>query len=226
MVNLSSLGVHVLDASREKDIISELDAACLVEGELQPMPAAFYASRPRTELSLWCVRRGFYCLPTLELVALLHAFIGRRPAIEIGSGNGCLGRALGIPRTDSFQQAKNEMRLLYESMGQAPVVYGRDVEQMDALMAVQHYQPEVVVAAWVTHRYNKDEHYRGGNYEGVDEAALLEMPSVRHYIHVGALPTHEHKPLRQRQYHRARADFLFSRLPLPQDELWIWERES
>lgn len=142
-----------LDLSRETEVLERLDTACLVNGILQVMPSQFYEGIAQHDLSLWCVRRGLYCLPTLELVNFVRDQIGDRDAVEIGVGNGALGRAVGIRMTDSRQQETPAVKALYGDLDQAVVTYGADVEKLTALEAVEEYTPQVVVGAWVTHRY-------------------------------------------------------------------------
>lgn len=110
----------------EDEIVAELDEACVRDGMLQPMPAAFYASRLQVELAAWCVRRGFYCLPTVELIDWLRERIAGESAIEIAAGNGTIGRALGIPITDSRLQEHPDLRQHYESIGQGITHYPPD----------------------------------------------------------------------------------------------------
>jgi len=218
----SSVKAAVLDRSREPEILAELDAACLKDGRLQAMPAAYYARWPQNDLSLWCCRRGFYCLPTLELIEFVQAQIGGDSAIEIGAGNGALGRALGVPLTDSFQQERPEVRELYvNQLGHATVPYGSDVEKLTALEAVEKYRPRVVVAAWVTHRFNRERPNLHGNMHGVDETKLLQKKCVRKYIFVGHERVHSTKPILQRR-HETHAPPLYSRATSGRNVVWIW----
>lgn len=224
--NFHGAEVHRLDTSRESEILAELDARCLDDqGQLEVMPAAFYATWPRQELSIWCVRRGLYCLPTHELVDFLREQIGDRTAIEIGSGNGCLGRSLGIPMTDSRQQELEHVEARYTQLGQAIVNYGPDVEKLTALEAVEKYKPQVVVAAWVTHRYDKARPRYRGNMYGVDEGRMLDKKWVKRYIFVGHEQVHgvqAPKPILGRRHETHRLPFLYSRSPEPRDVVWIW----
>lgn len=166
-------------------------------GELRVVPTAFYGQFKQEEISGFCLRHGFYCVPTTELVDKINELIlevsPTRSAIEIGSGSGVLGKALGIPCTDNFMQDDPSIRAYYKTMNQPTVRYGRHVERLDAEAAVERYRPEVVVAAWVTHKYNAAEHERGGNMFGVDEVAMLGK--IKRYIFVGNFYVHQGKPL-------------------------------
>lgn len=219
---------HTLDGSRAPEILAELDAECLDANRmLKVMPASFYARWPREDLMLWCVQRGFYCLPTHELVDFLRDLIDCDDALEIGAGNGCLGRAIGIPMTDSYQQEREDVRALYDDLGQGLVHYGPDVEKLTALEAVEKYRPTVVLAAWVTHRWSRDRPNARGNMHGVDEGRLLGKKSVRRYIFVGNESVHVDqapKPILARRHETHRLPFLFSRSFAPRDVVWVWRR--
>lgn len=203
-----------------------LDAGALNNGVLRVMPAAFYRQFEQVEVSGFCLRNGLYCLPTLELLDKINELIlevsPTRSAIEIGSGNGVLGKALGIPCTDNHMQEDPAVIALYRSMGQPVITYGQHVERLDAEAAVARHKPEVVVAAWVTHKYNAAEHQRGGNVYGVDEVALLGQ--IKRYIFVGNFYTHEQKPLLNLPYIVHDSDTLFSRAQQPKGNgVVVWD---
>lgn len=213
----------LLDGSREAEVLAELDAACLAEGVLQVMPAEFYARWSQNDLMVWCVRRGFYCLPTLELVEFLRTEIGGESAIEVGAGHGALGRALGIPVTDSKMQERSDIAEIYRSVDQAPINYPPDIEKLTALEAVEKYRPLVVIGAWVTHRYNSKVPERGGNAYGVDEVKLLSKKWVRQYLFIGHERVHSQKPLLSSRHATHRLPFLFSRGSDPLNVIWSWK---
>ncbi len=151
-----------------------LNSRYLVDGQLVAHPYCEYATVPQQVLAAWGRLRGYYCLPTTELVDWLRQRIAGRPAIEIGAGHGALGRALGIPATDSFQQKLDPETIAILRESKQPVVlYGSNVELLPAPQAIRKYRPTVVVAAWVTHRWHPKRHHIGGNALGVDEAAIL-----------------------------------------------------
>lgn len=162
-------------------------------GELRVLPASFWAETTRDERVLFGLRHGLYCFPTVELVEWLKRAIGDRSAIEIGSGNGVLAKALGIPATDNHMQEWPEIRAVYELTKQPTVTYGANVERMDALEAVAHYKPQVVVAAWVTHKYALLRAAHGGNVHGVEEVEMLRQ--IETYLFVGNRSTHAGKAL-------------------------------
>lgn len=204
-----------------------LDLGALDNGMLCVMPTAFYQEFRQVDLSGFCHRHGLYCLPTTELVTKINALIlevsPTRHAIEIGSGNGALGKALGIPCTDSHLQEHPAMQAYYAQIATPRTTYGQHVERLDAEQAVAKYRPEVVVAAWVTHKYSKAEHARGGNVYGVDEIAMLGR--IKRYIFVGNFYTHQQKPLLNFPYTVHESEALFSRSLRPHGNgLVVWDR--
>jgi len=203
-----------------------LDAQALDNGVLRVVPMDFYAQFSQADLSGFCLRHGLYCLPTVELVDKINELIleasPTRSAIEIGSGNGVLGKALGIPCTDNHMQEDPAVIALYRTMRQPVVTYGPHVERLDAEAAVARHRPEVVVAAWVTHIYNAAEHQRGGNVIGVDEVAMLSQ--IRRYIFVGNVSVHQHKPLLDLPYIVHESNAVFSRSLTPEgNAVVVWD---
>jgi hypothetical protein len=178
------------------------------DGCLRILPASFWAQTTRAERGRLAVEHGLYLLPSVELVDRLKAIIDGRRAIEIGAGNGILARALGIHATDNHMQNQPKYRALYESVGQQRVRYGRDVEELDAHDAIERYQPEVVVAAWVTHRYDPAFHEFGGNEIGVDEGAVIKRAS---YLFVGNEQVHAHKRIWNHPHTIEYYDWIYSR---------------
>ena len=192
------------------------------EGSLRILPYADLANVPQEHISQFCVQHGVYCLPTQELVEWLRAELAGQKAIEIGSGNGALARALSITATDSYMQADPKIAALYAVQGQAPVHYGLNVEKWDAAAAVRLHRPHTVVACWVTHLYNEAEEWRAGNMFGVDEGQLLAR--VQKYIFVGNELTHALKPILDRPHRVFKAPWLLSRsINRDMNVIWVWE---
>jgi len=196
--------------------VTYLDEKLLdADGNLRVLPASVYEDIPWEHLRLWTHFRAIYGLPTIELVEYLKKLIGGRSAIEIGSGNGVLGRALGIPRTDNFMQTWPDVKLLYTLQGQPTITYGSDVEEMDAIEAIRKYKPEVVVASWVTQFSDGS---RPGSMYGPDEEVLLSM--VRSYMMFGSIKNHDHKVICNGIHQIIREPWMWSRA---QDSaLFIW----
>lgn len=222
-VDAASRGVLVpFDPERLEAALAELDATCLAGGVLRPMPSAFYASRDPHEVAAWAVANGFYCLPTTELIDWLREAIAGETAIEVGAGHGAIGRALGIPITDSRQQERPEVAELYRGMGQPPVRYPDDVETLTALEAAEKYRPSVIIAAWTTWRYDPHNHHRGGNVNGIDESKLLGKRFLSRYIQVEHARVHARRPIQIRRHTTHALPFLWSRSVDRLDVVRVW----
>lgn len=179
------------------------------DGKPKVLPASYYAGTTPAERAMACLLNGFYGLPTEELVATLRSMIDGRRAIEIGSGHGGLAEALGIPATDNRMQEDPRIAASYRAMGQPTIRYGSAVERIDANEAVAKYRPEVVVASWVTHRYDPRRHAAGGNAFGVDERSVVD--ACRAYIFVGNRQVHAGKEIWSIPHRVAEPSFVYSR---------------
>ena len=174
----------------EKSDISKLEEILLVNGEIQNLPYDVLNQFPQEKISLFCHKYGIYQIPTVELINFIKKEIGDKKAIEIGSGNGCIGRALGIKMTDNKMQERPEIKQIYLATGQPVITYGKDVELIDGIEAIKKYRPEVVVACWITQKFK--EGMKDGNIFGVEEELIFEN-GVEKYIHVGNEKTHSNK---------------------------------
>lgn len=163
------------------------------DGQLKLLPASYWQSTTPAERLYFGVRHGLYCFPTVELIDWLRTYIGDRLAIEVGSGRGHLARALGITGTDSWLQARPDVAQFYASIGQPVVTYGEDVEKLDALDAAKKHKPDVIVAAWLTHKFDPQREAAGGNEFGVDEADLIQ--NCDEYVFIGNTKVHAGKSI-------------------------------
>lgn len=220
MSNFGPLQISVLEPCN----ISSLEKEVFADGLLQVKPSSFYESISSNEMRYLCFVHGIYNLPTVELVEWLHEKIGGRKAIEIGAGHGALGRALGIPITDSRLQDDPGVQAYYQMIGGQPTVkYPSDITKLDALSAVEHFSPEIVIGAWCTHLYREDEPWRHGNMRGVNEDLLLEK--VHTYIHIGNTTIHDKKRILNKPHQTFREPKLYGRASLPENNLiWVWEK--
>jgi hypothetical protein len=218
------MSARIIQVNKEAQLQLAHEALC--DGVLKVMPAAFYRQFDQVDLAGFCLQQAAYCLPTFELLDKINELIlevsPTRSAIEIGSGNGVLGQALGIPCTDNHMQTDPGVMAMYASAMQPVIAYGAHVEKLDALAAVKHHRPEVVVAAWVTHKYNPAEHWREGNMFGVDEQAVLRR--IKRYVFVANLSPHGKKPLLAIPHKRIEGDYLFSRsLDAHNNAILVWD---
>lgn len=193
------------------------------DGFLKILHDEEYDHIPPGALRLWCHKYARYGLPTVELLCWLKERIVGRKAIEIGAGSGDLARALGIPATDNRMQEWPEIRWHYELTGQPVIHYPDFVQNLDALDAVRQYQPEVVVASWVTEWIDPNlpppEH--GGNAWGVKEDEILAMGCD--YILIGNQKIHGSKKIIAEPHEEFVLPFLRSRATYPAlDRVWVW----
>ena len=175
------------------------------------------------EIQVWCVRNAVYQVPTQELVDNLRSLIGYRKAIEICAGHGAVGRALGIPMTDSYMQQISEVRAKLALMQQPTIDPPLDVERLEALEAVQKYNPEVVVGCFVTQLGTPD--VPQSSPYGVDENALLAHPSVKRYILVGNVDVHGQRRIMQKLHDSWGPDPCLVSRGFNQDlnRIWTWD---
>ncbi|RZL47444.1 MAG: hypothetical protein EOP71_06360 [Variovorax sp.] len=190
--------------------ISDLSRRLLDDrGRLCVVPARELETTSPEERLLFGVRHGLYGFLTLELVDFLRARIAGRSAIEIGAGHGVLAQALDIPATDNRQQEDEDIRAYYRALGQPTVPYGDHVEKLDAVTAIAKYRPQVVIACWVTHRFEADCPEAGGSATGVDEAAVVA--ACEEYIVIGNERVHAGKPIWALPHKKLTPPWLYSR---------------
>lgn len=196
-------------------------------GHLKLLRAAEYDAFPPQVLQLWCNRHARYGVPTVELIEWLRPLIAERRTIEIGAGNGDLAHHLGIPATDSWIMTNPTIAAHYRRFGQPVIDYPPTVERLDAAAAIEKYQPEIVLASWVTQWI--DPHLAppegGGSIFGVKEDRLLATGAT--YIFIGNLAVHGHKVIRKLPHIELALPFLRSRTFEPAlDRVMIWNGDG
>lgn len=164
------------------------------DGLVVPVHSKTVKSIPLNDLIYFCNRKAIYGIITWGLIEYLGTQLDLTKAIEIGCGNGTLGRDLGIPLTDSMHQARPEVKQYYDAIGHPTIKYPTDVVQLDALEAVEKYEPETVIGSWITHKYHPAQHHLGGNVDGVDGIALMRS-GIKRYIMLGNKTVHKDNPL-------------------------------
>lgn len=172
--------------------LSDLESLVMKDGRFFPIPFSVADQFPQEKISAFCHKHALYQFPTIELMQFLKHEIGSSKCIEIGSGNGCVGRSLQIKMTDNKMQERKDVRKIYAASGQPVITYGNDVEELDAVDAIKKYKPETVLACWVTHKW-KDGMMTGNMY-GIEEEKMFDH-GVKKYIHVGNEATHFEKPI-------------------------------
>jgi hypothetical protein len=199
---------------------SYLDDIFLKDGQLEPFPSEALDDVQPEHIMLWCVKNAVYQLPTIELIEWLQERIGDRTALEVCAGKSGIGKALGITATDSYCQVDNpELRMYYALLRQPVVDPPSYVVKMDANSAVEHYDPDVVIGAWVTQRYQEGD--EDGNVYGPVEEDFLA--SGRTYIHIGNDSVHGKKRLLALPHEKLYFPWLRSRGYHPeQNAIWVW----
>lgn len=190
-------------------------------GLLNILPSSYYASIEFNKLQFFCYTHSIYCLPTTELIDWLKPHVVPDKTIEIGAGVGAVGRALGIPITDSRYFEHREIKQYYSLMGQPVTKYPSDVIKADAIAAVQGFKPDVVIGCWITHKYNPNEHWREGNKWGVDEGLMLKK--IKRYIMVGNEYVHGLKPIGDLPHEVFSFPWLWSRSEFQNlNRIYVW----
>lgn len=214
--------IHQIDVLDNNEM-SDLDNLLLCDGRLIAHPAKIFEKIKQENLAYWCNRRGVYSLPTQEMISFIKEEIGSNKAIEIGAGAGILGRELGIPQTDSKLQENPDIRRAYQAMGQPVIHYPDDIEKLEALDAIKKYEPDIVVAAWVTQKGGPN--IPQSNSWGVNESKILDWN--KKYIFIGSETSHDQKKILARSHRRLKFPWIHSRTMNRQDNLiYIWDPKS
>jgi len=205
--------------------VDYLDSVLLVNGLLRVLPASILSEIPQLHLSIWGNKKGVYCFPTTELIEWLRDQVSGRSAIEICSGTGVIGRALGIPSTDSYIQTTPDMVKCYAMLQQKPIFPPEDVHKFEANEAIDHFKPEVVLGSYITQKYAFGDELAqpkiGSSFYGVDELALL--PKVKTYIAIGNDTSHGDKRICKIPHTVHRFHWLFTRSLTPEEnQISVW----
>ncbi len=217
----------VTKSDEELEDMKALEQLLLKDGIPVPILYSELKEIPLDQLRLFAHFGAIYQFPTIELINWLRQFINGRDAIEIGAGNGCIGRAVGIPITDNRMQEWDHIKAYYRALTQPTIIYGEDIENLDALSAIERYRPSVVVACWVTQL--KKPNTENGNMHGVDELELLKH--VDHYVLVGNENIHSTKEimLKVPSTHNLeiyKFDWLVSRqIDQKMNRIYVWSRK-
>ena len=183
------------------------------------LPASEFQELDRTAFRMWCHNTARYGIPTKELVSWLKKRIKGKSAIEIGAGSGNLGYHLGITQTDSDCQSIPEVRDFYAAIGQPTIILPPEVVVEDAITAVSTRKPQVVIASWVTHKF--DGNSNDGNVYGPDEEQIINQ--VESYIFIGNTVTHQNKPILKLPHKEYKFPWLVSRAKYPEENvIWVW----
>ena len=166
--------------------IAPLEEILLDAGQMRVVDYAAIKDFSQNDISLFCHKHAIYQIITTELINFVKKEIGDDKAIEIGAGNGCFGRALGIPITDNCLQERADIKAYYNLIIRQPTIkYPQDIIRYDGNLALEKLKPEVIIASWVTQQSN--------NPYGVNEISFLGR--IKKYIHVGNEQSHAGKEI-------------------------------
>lgn len=206
----------------EKGTTTENIRKTVMEGrEMRILPASVWESFSWSEVRLLLHETGTYVVPTEELIEFLDGLIGEESAIEICAGNGFIGRELGIPVTDSYQQQDDPATsLLYSLAGQPTIKYPKDVVKLEANKAVDKFRPHTIIACYATHKWRYDT--MSGNDKGVDFQKLLRK--VKRLVLVGNTEVHKDNPLMDIPHEEIILPGYITRSAHPEtNRIFIWE---
>lgn len=227
--------VNVVNPDMEE--VKELQSKFIVNGLPVPTPASELLSYEYCSVRALMQLNAVYVWPTLELINWIKANNQELSStIEIGAGNGVLSRELGIPATDSFMQStkfepKNKMEdetqkqalAYYGLMKQQLIHYGDNVEQYDAVDAIQKYKPKHILGCYITHKFK--EGMRHGNMLGVNEEWILQRRQFQSYTMIGNLKVHEEKPILKIPHQEIEIDGLVLRAEKPElNRIFVWTK--
>jgi hypothetical protein len=204
--------------------VKYLDALLLDEnGRMRLLGADEYRDMPLLHIRIWATLHGRYGIPTKELIAWLKERIGGRKALEIGAGCGDLGFHLGIPMTDSFQQVEDPDTVVYFAINRVrPTLPAPDVDKEDAENAVRRRRPQVVIASYLTEKYDPRKHHTTGNMHGPREDYILERCDT--YIFIGNEAVHGKKRLCKVPHETFRYPWLITRSKYTDSNvIYVWE---
>lgn|SRR5574343_206044 len=194
------------------------------DGRMRLHPAKYYSAITPANLAVWCNKNARYGIPTTELIAFLRRYIGDRSAIEIGAGHGDLGYHLGIPMTDSKLQDRPDVALYYAALNQPRIKYPADVQTFEAIDAINHFKPKVVIASWLTQKGN--ETIPQSCTWGCNEQDVILHHEVEAYVFIGNTANHGLKNILKFQHREFKPHWLKSRSLKPTNVIWIWERNE
>lgn len=209
---------YLADSERYKEIQEKI----FKDYNYQIPPASFFKEFASEDLQIFGVRTGLYTFPTLELIEFLRPWIVGKKAVEICAGYGIIGKALGIPCTDSYLQNESHVNFLYNLFQQTPINYPKEVLKISANDVIKYYNPQVVIGSFVTG--TKDMHGHPLNMYGVEEDLFLD--DIETYIMIGNENVHKTKNIRVKPHRVYKADWLVTKARNPQNNMiYIWSKD-
>ena len=193
----------------------------------KPISMGFYTKYHPMAWGIACGTKGVYQIITEELVDFINHLIKDKKAIEVCSGVGTLGRALSIPMIDRKLHLDKRTDLYYKAhhneLNQLPN-YPDDIIELTANKAYRIYEPDWVVACWVTQKRLTGS--KVGMAYGPIEEEFLKKSS---YIHLGSghLDIHQLKRINKFPHTIVEADWIVDRTGYKStSQMRIWSKEE
>jgi hypothetical protein len=118
------------------------------------------------------------------------------------------------------------MKAYYHSIYQEPTNPPAWVTRLDAEQALEAYKPQVILAAFVTQKYEPGDEREpkiGSSIHGHDEVKIIR--EVETYIHVGNEETHKDKRALRRTHRSIKANWIVTRaFDQTKNVIWVWEK--
>lgn len=205
-----------------EEFLSAYDSVLLDErGIIKLFPAEFYHSLDNTDLRVWCLCRAIYQLPTIELIEWLKANFNLDKAIEIGAGNNYLYHHLNIKGVDNYSEQIPAVKLVHDILHEPSTNPPPEVEKIEAIAAIKKYQPETVIASWMTLKCEDPEGVDAGHKYAPDEQEILKTGVT--YIHIANENIHGDREIMNKPHEKYYFDWLVSRGKYPEKNcIYVW----
>ena len=205
-----------------QEFLAKYDRLILDEqGIIKLQFADFYKTIDNADLKIWCICRAIYQLPTIELIEWLKDNFNLDRAIEIGAGNNYLYHHLGIKGIDNYSEQIPAVKLVHELLNQPSTDPPPAVEKLDAIAAIEKYQPETVITSWMTVKGEDTEEVDGGHRYAPDEDEILNTGVS--YVFIGNEYIHGDRLIMKKSHKTYYFDWLISRGYYPEQNcIYVW----
>ena len=208
-------GVHQFQVNKDWEKLDIFET----NSKLKILPTQFWLDQGFLTYRSMLHFKAQYFLPTLEAMDAIKGLLKDIPlddCLEIGAGNGWLGHALGIKMIDNYRQTRFDIMLGYLAAGQPIVNYGHDVENLDAISAVEKYAPHTVIGSWISQQSDILP-------DGVDDVLMLSK--VKRYILIGSDNVHGANRIMKIKHQKIKLPSLLSRTRRQEENsIWIWNQ--
>lgn len=192
------------------------------KGILKLQPAELYRGIDNAHLRVWCICRAIYQIPTVELIEWLQTNFNLDKTIEIGAGNNYLYHHLGIVGIDNYSEQIPAVELVHEILHQPSTNPPPEVEKIDAIAAIEKYQPETVITSWATLKTEDPKDIDAGHKYAPDEKEILNTGVT--YVFIGNEDIHGDRLIMNKPHKTYYFDWLVSRGYYPEKNcIYVWE---